>query len=230
MSRVTPWILVVAGIFAMIALAMPVDATDSNQVDFWCDDGMKFEPVDTPFVVPDLPQGATWILLVLKAGTENQSIATPKVGMSYTHSNGKEISHAILCYEESENGTTSTSSSTTTSTVPVTTSTEASTTTTAPTSTTSSSTSTTISPTSTTVDTTSTTSAPSTTSSMAPPTTIIDYPTDIPSGEAGYVEEEDHGHEHEEVDMVLTLLGGFIGLLLGALIVAVFQVMRYRRS
>jgi hypothetical protein len=76
-----------------------------NQVEFWCPTGgIKYEPVSTPFVVPAPPSGFVWTLLVLKAGNEqtsveveNETFSNPVVGESYVRSDGKNISHAILC-------------------------------------------------------------------------------------------------------------------------------------
>ena len=113
--------------------------SDENAVDFWCDNGEKIEPVDTPFIVPDPPEGTTWTRLVLKSGTQNIQITDPIPGQAYSHPSGKEISHVILCYEV---GTSSTTTSTTMSSSTSTT-TPNSTTTTDPTTTTSSSTPTT---------------------------------------------------------------------------------------
>lgn len=159
------WMLlaVLVGLFLMSGLGDAAGQVepDENQVEFWCETGIKLEPVDTPFVVPDPPEGnTTWTLLVLKAGTENDPIPNPIPGNSYTHSNGKEISHAILCYEQNGTGSTTTSTTAPTST---------STTTTDPATTTSSSTSTTATPTTTTLNS-STTSTPTDTD---PPTTPI---------------------------------------------------------
>jgi hypothetical protein len=88
---------------------------DANQVSYWCPNGgVKYDPVDTPFVVPP----GTWTLLVLKAGSEestdvvNQQFTNPTVGSSYVRDDGKDISHAILCYGVPP--TTTTAGSTTT--------------------------------------------------------------------------------------------------------------------
>ncbi len=187
-------LMLVAGVFAALALVIPtVSATDSNQVDFWCDDGMKVEPVSTPYVVPAPPAGTTWTLLVLKAGLDNQTIANPVVGQAYSHSNGKDISHVILCYEEEVPPSTTTTIPTTTTTAPRTTTT----TTTEPP----------LSTTTTTVVITTTSTLPPPTSSTStttvPPdptttTTEVPPPTYIESGDAGYIGEADDGHEHED--------------------------------
>jgi hypothetical protein len=79
---------------------------NSNQVEYWCPNGgVKYEPVDTPFTVPPPPEGFTWTLLVLKAGneetsveTENETFPNPVVGQEYSRTDGKNISHVILCH------------------------------------------------------------------------------------------------------------------------------------
>ena len=193
--------------------------TDSNQVDFWCETGVKSEPVSTPYVVPSPPAGSTWTLLIIKAGTANDQIPNPVVGQAYSHSSGKDISHVILCYEEVPTSTTTT----TTLPVPTTTTTEppgstTTTTTTVPGSTTTTSTTTPIPSTTTT-----TTDPPSsTTTTEGPP------PTYIESGDGGYIE-EDHSHEHES-DFGSALLGGGLGILFGALIVAALLGLQYLRN
>lgn len=96
---------------ALLGFATQVSATpppNTNEVAYWCgssDLGVKYDPVSTPFVVPAPPAGTVWTLLVLKAGSdvsvetgENETFTDPVVGQSYTHSSGKDLSHAILCY------------------------------------------------------------------------------------------------------------------------------------
>ncbi len=73
---------------ALVLLAtLNAAATDTNQVDHWCETGgIKYEPVDTPFIVPAPPAGQTWTLLILKAGSgpdQNQVIENPTVGVGY---------------------------------------------------------------------------------------------------------------------------------------------------
>ncbi len=109
--------------FALVGLASPAFATDgappadnTNEVTYWCapNIGYKYDPVSTPFVVPAPPAGYEWYLLVLKAGStghggvinENETFANPVVGQSYTHSSGKDLSHAILCKRAVEVTTT----------------------------------------------------------------------------------------------------------------------------
>jgi LPXTG-motif cell wall-anchored protein len=108
-----------------------VAASTSNDVFYWCaQGGVKYEPVSTPFVVPDPPDGYVWTLLVVKAGSDDVGhgpgndapIVNPVVGQSYSHSTGKRNSHVILCMEPAP--TTTVPGSTTTTTVPDTTTTE----------------------------------------------------------------------------------------------------------
>ena len=92
---------------------------DANKVAYWCEQGIKIEPVDTPFVVPEPPEGYTWTLLVIKGGTTNQTFENPVVGDSYSHS-AHDNSHVILCKEadpETSTTVTTEASSTTEGTV-----------------------------------------------------------------------------------------------------------------
>lgn len=178
---------------------------DTNQVSYWCPNGgVKYEDPGTPFTVP----AGNWTLLVLKAGSDqsanpvNEQFPNPVVGQAYSRTDGKSISHAILCYGESTTttlGTTTTSASTTiatTTTAPTTTAPECDedecvTTTTAPTTTqpTTTTTATTLPTTTTTVGScaplcagqfgTTTTVAPTTTPTTAASTTSP--PTTVPS-------------------------------------------------
>ena len=101
-------------------------ATDSNQVGYWCAEGVKIEPIGTPsFTVPEPPEGYTWTLLVIKSATDNETFPNPVPGQSYTPSNGHDVSHVILCQEPIPPPTTA---PTTTTTAPV----DPTTTTTAP--------------------------------------------------------------------------------------------------
>jgi len=214
--RVSRIIAILAGLLLAVGLvafssqaAFGTNNDQMNQVDDWCEDGMKFEPVSTPYVVPAPPAGATWTLLVLKAGTENQQIPNPVVGQAYSHSNGKDISHVILCYEREVPPST-----TTTTVIPPTTTTVPPTTSTTTTSTPPETTTTTEPPVTTTtvLPTTSTTVPPSSTTTLPPDptttTTEVPPPTLIESGDAGYIGEADDGHEHEENDGLLVLLVG----------------------
>ena len=81
---------------------------DANQVGFWCEEGIKVEPVDTPYVVPEPPEGYVWTLLVIKAGTDNETFPNPVVGDGYSATNGHDNSHVILCKESDETTTTTT--------------------------------------------------------------------------------------------------------------------------
>ena len=180
------WILTAV---VLLVMAVPVAAfgqanPEENQVEFWCDSGgVKYEPVDTPFIVPEPPEGKTWTLLVLKGGTTNEVIQRPVVGQGYSHSE-HDNSHVILCWEDGETSTTTSSTTTSSSTSTTTSSTTSSTTststtTTVPASTTSSSTSTTAATTTTRPAT--TTSSPTTTSEAVTTTaqqTTTSTPTD----------------------------------------------------
>jgi hypothetical protein len=184
------------GIDEVISAGMDVEFRCSstpppNDVPDWCDTGIKFDnlPGILTFTVPEPPAGTTWILLVLKAGLDNFEIPDPVVGQAYSHPNGKEISHAIICYEEVPPSTTTTIPTTTTTVPPISTTT----TTGAPPSTT----------TTTVVITTTSTLPPptsSTSTTTVPPdpttTTEVPPPTLIESGDAGYIGEADDGHEH----------------------------------
>ena len=110
-----------------------------NQVEFWCPTGgTKVENVNAlSFTVPDPPEGMYWTLLVLKAADEqstplvNETFPNPVPGQTYSRTDGKEISHVILCQAVVTTTTTS-SSTTTTSTTTTTTTTVPPTTTTVP--------------------------------------------------------------------------------------------------
>lgn len=192
-------IAVLVALFGLTTLVLlPATATDSNQVSFWCEAGFKYEPVETPYVVPEPPADSVWTLLVLKAGSgegSNHPVENPVVGQAYTHPTGRDISHVILCYE-GESGTTTTEgtvttlATTTTSEATTTTTTEPPTTTTVPetsTTTTSSTTTSTTQPTTTTSTTssttTSTTEPPSTTTTLdTTTTTVVDPSTTTTTG------------------------------------------------
>ena len=126
----------VVGVPAVAAANPP--PPNPNQVEFWCPTGgVKYENASTPFVVPDPPAGMYWTLLVLKAGNdetstveENETFPNPVPGQSYVRSDGKDISHAILCQAvvtttttASTTTTSSTTTTTTTTTIPPTTTT-----------------------------------------------------------------------------------------------------------
>ncbi len=121
----------VMGLFFVMPFTGTARATDSNQVDFWCDEGIKIEPIDTPsYTVPPPPDGFTWTLLVVKSATDNETFPNPIPGQSYTPRNGHDVSHVILCMEP-----VATTSTTTTTDPPPTTTTTTSPTTTPPTTT-----------------------------------------------------------------------------------------------
>ncbi|MCH8991535.1 MAG: hypothetical protein IIA44_07270, partial [Acidobacteria bacterium] len=105
-----------AGFLLVTIVTGSARAIDSNQVEFWCETGIKVEPVGTAsFTVPPPPAGSSWTLLVLKSGTDNEEFPNPIPGQSYTPSNGRDVSHAILCSQPIPPPTTS---STTTSSTP----------------------------------------------------------------------------------------------------------------
>jgi hypothetical protein len=98
---------------------------NTNTVAYWCgseDAGIKIEGPFDSVTVPEPPEGTIWTLLVLKAGSEeggsveeeNEQFPDPVVGETYIRSDGKGISHAILCHEEETPPTTSTSTTSTT--------------------------------------------------------------------------------------------------------------------
>jgi hypothetical protein len=100
-------------------------STDSNQVDYWCPaGGVKIDPASTPFVVPAPPEGTVWTLLVLKAGSEqsadpeNEQFPNPVVGQAYSRTDGKSISHVILCHDPTATTTSTTTTTTTSTTLP----------------------------------------------------------------------------------------------------------------
>lgn len=120
-------VLLLMSITAIAHNAPASAAENTNSVAFWCgsdDAGVKYEPVSTPFIVPEPSSGTVWSLLVIKAASgadENATWPYPIVGQGYTHPSGHANSHAILCWEPE--------ATTTTTTQPTTTTTEATTTT-----------------------------------------------------------------------------------------------------
>ena len=120
----------------LFTAATTVDS-NTDDVSCWCDSGIKLEVVDTPFTVPEPPDGARWSLLVIKAGsvqsaeTVNYLADAPTVAAAYAHPSGEEISHVILC-EEPETPTTPSTTTSTSTTTTTTTSTSTTTTTIAP--------------------------------------------------------------------------------------------------
>ena len=91
-----------------------------NVVECWCTTGIKYEPVATPFIVPD----GTWTLAVVKAGSDasngglatHQEYVNPAPGDALTHATGKDISHVILCGSVTVTTTTKPPTETTTTT------------------------------------------------------------------------------------------------------------------
>lgn len=156
----------VLGLSVVVVFNGPARATDSNQVDFWCEEGVKIEPIGTPsYTVPQPPDGFTWTLLVIKSATDNEVFPNPVPGQSYTPSKPHDVSHVILCMEPVQVTTT------TTTTAPTTTTTDPTTTTTAPATTTT-----------TTAPTTTTTTTPRTVTTLPPdpPMTTSTLPPDPP--------------------------------------------------
>ena len=80
-------------------------AANTNSVAYWCgssDNGVKYEPVSDPFMVPDAPGGFEWSIAVVKAGSgpdENFVVQNPSAGdaLSYPGDNPAN-SHVILCW------------------------------------------------------------------------------------------------------------------------------------
>jgi hypothetical protein len=108
-----------------LATAAGAQPDPTNSVAYWCGDeesGIKVENPGDSFTVPEPPEGTTWVMLILKAGSEeggsveeeNEQFPDPVVGETYTRTDGKAISHAILCHEEETPPTTSTSTTSTT--------------------------------------------------------------------------------------------------------------------
>ena len=172
-------IVVFALVWVSISAVAAVGQADpeANQPDFWCEpgQGLKIEPVATPFVVPVPEEGTTWTLLVLKGGTTNETVVNPIPGQGYSHSVAAN-SHVILCWETAAVTTTTSSSTTTTTTSSTTTSTTQPTTTT----TTTDPATTTSSSTTTTDPTTTTTTSPTTSTSEATTTTDPVTTTTVP--------------------------------------------------
>ena len=103
----------VMGLLLVMPFTGTARATDSNQVGFWCDEGIKIEPIGTPsFTVPSPPDGFTWTLLVVKSATDNELFPNPIPGQSYTPSNGHDVSYVILCMEPTSTTTTTTTTTT----------------------------------------------------------------------------------------------------------------------
>jgi len=201
----------VMGLLFVMPFTGTARATDSNQVDFWCDEGIKIEPIGTPsYTVPPPPDGFTWTLLVVKSATDNETFPNPIPGQSYTPTNGHDVSHVILCMEPIPTTTTTTTSTTTTTTI---------TTPTTTTTTTAASTTTTTSPT--------TDPPPSTTTTThvdPPPITVT-----IPSGDTTTTEPPPVGGVSAgggstafggSGATVLWLAGGALALLASAALVA----------
>ena len=186
----------VMGLLLVMPFTGTARATDSNQVDFWCDEGIKIEPIGTPsFTVPPPPDGFTWTLLVVKSATDNGVFPNPIPGQSYTPNNGHDVSHVILCMEQIPTTTLPPDPTTTTTTSTSTTSTTTTTTTLPPDPTTTTTTTTTLPP---------------------DPTTITDPPP-VGGVDAGGGATAGGGSEAA----VLWLAGGALALLGGSTVLAI---------
>jgi hypothetical protein len=93
------------------AQAAPPDQAASNNAAYWelftpdDDRCTKVELPDgvTTYTLPELGDGMTYTLLVLKAGsgaTANTVILNPIAGVAYSHDTDKELSHVIYCVSE----------------------------------------------------------------------------------------------------------------------------------
>ena len=99
-------VAVVAAGAPAVARTDPVLNHTSYWEDFTGDTCMKIELPDgvESFM---LPEGPTYTLLVLKAGsgaTANDVIGDPEAGMAYDHGTGKDLSHVIYCYGDGGSG------------------------------------------------------------------------------------------------------------------------------
>ncbi len=111
-----------------LALAHQAGAQEDtrNQVSDWCinDQGVKFDPATTPFVMPHpqdhgAPAGVeTWSLYVEKSGQVNAALGGPITPGDVFHLTDQDISHVILCWEIPPPTTTTTTVETTTTTAP----------------------------------------------------------------------------------------------------------------
>ncbi len=191
----TAILVAIAGAVTVVTFALVADSSaqylpqdpEYNNVEYWQSNGyeycVKYDPVDTPYLVPAAPEGGTWDLLIIKAGAgdqANQLIDDPAVGTTYEHSSDKDISHVILCVvtypPPTTTSTTSTTTEPTTSTTEVTTTTEPTTSTTEPTTSTTEPTTSTTEPTTSTTEPTTSTTEP-TTSTTEPTTSTTEATT-----------------------------------------------------
>ena len=191
----TAILVAIAGAVTVVTFALVADSSaqylpqdpEYNDVEYWQSNGyeycVKYDPVDTPYLVPAAPEGGTWDLLIIKAGAgdqANQLIDDPAVGTTYEHSSDKDISHVILCVvtypPPTTTSTTSTTTEPTTSTTEVTTTTEPTTSTTEPTTSTTEPTTSTTEPTTSTTEPTTSTTEP-TTSTTEPTTSTTEATT-----------------------------------------------------
>lgn len=98
----------------------------------------KYDPADTPFIVPDYPSDTEdWLLAIVKSGSDQSTDSPndlywfPLPDEELFHSSEREISHVILCsmeFTDEETPTTPVTSTTTTGTSTTTTGTSTTTT------------------------------------------------------------------------------------------------------
>ncbi len=144
-------IIMVAGAFGLATSAVAASMTapsavgaangvdpELNKASYWVDNFTqqdyedvkctKYEPVSTPYILGDAPEGRMWLAIIIKAGAgddANQVIMNPKPG-PYSHSSGKDNSHVIVCsvpkktYTTTKTTSTTTTHTTSTTTTPVT--------------------------------------------------------------------------------------------------------------
>jgi hypothetical protein len=87
--------------------------TQQGKADVKC---TKYEPVSTPYILGDAPEGRTWLAIIIKAGAgddANEVIMNPEPG-EYSHASGKDNSHVIVCSIPHQTQTTTPPHTTTT--------------------------------------------------------------------------------------------------------------------
>ncbi len=80
-------------------------AVNTNSVAYWCgssENGIKYEPVSDPFIVPAPPAGFDYTIAVVKAGSgpdENFVVQNPVAGDALSYpDDSPENRHVILCW------------------------------------------------------------------------------------------------------------------------------------
>ncbi len=141
-------VIMVAGAFGLATSAVAASMTaptavgaangvdpEQNKASYWVDyftqqgyqdvKCTKYEPVSTPYVLGDAPEGRTWLAIIVKAGAGDDAnwVKTNPAPGPYSHPSGKDNSHVIVCSVPKETHTTTTTTPPTTSTTPPTTST-----------------------------------------------------------------------------------------------------------